>query len=355
MKRILMTGGGTAGHVLPNIALMPGLRARGYELHYAGTAQGIERDLVAREQDVSYHVIEAGKLRRYFSLQNFTDPFRVLRGLFQSRALLKTLRPDVVFSKGGFVSVPVVLGARGRAPVVIHESDYTPGLANKLAMAAADKVLYTFEGSFAKKKKSGKYIWTGVPLRASLWAGDAARGRALAGLHGSKPVLLVMGGSQGAQAINAAVLGALDELLARFQVVHLCGRGKVDSSFQQPGYKAFEYLGATFGDVLAAAELVVSRAGANTVFELIAARKPALLIPLPKSQSRGDQIVNAEYCRRKGFAAVLAQEDLASPALLAALDELYRKKEQHIAAMAAYPNADGTGAVLAQIEQARRG
>lgn len=355
MKRILMTGGGTAGHVLPNIALMPGLRARGWELHYAGTAQGIERTLVAQEKDVAYHVIESGKLRRYFSLANFTDPFRVLRGLFQSRALVKSLQPDVVFSKGGFVSVPVALGARGRAPVVIHESDYTPGLANKLSMAAADKVLYTFEDSFAKKKKGGKYIWTGVPLRASLWAGDAARGRQLMGFDGSRPILLVMGGSLGAQAVNSAALAVLSELLARFDVVHLCGRGKVDGSVKRPGYKAFEYLGETMGDVLAAADIVVSRAGANTVFELIAARKPALLIPLPRSQSRGDQIVNADYCRRKGFAVVLAQEDLTPQTMLAALDALSQDKETYIAAMAAYPNADGTNAVLEQIEKARRG
>ncbi|MBR0025967.1 MAG: undecaprenyldiphospho-muramoylpentapeptide beta-N-acetylglucosaminyltransferase [Clostridia bacterium] len=350
---ILLTGGGTAGHVNPNLALLNGLRAEGYEIHYAGTADGIERELVKNAGGIEYHVISSGKFRRYFSLQIFTDPFKVLKGVFQAKKLVKTLKPDVVFSKGGFVSVPVVMGAHKKAPVVIHESDYTPGLANKIAMRYADKVCVTFEDTLSHVGSKG--VHTGTPVRAALYEGKAQRGLQLAGFDGKKPVLLIMGGSLGAQAVNDAVHASLDKLTAKFDIIHLCGKGKLDEKYADvPGYKQFEYLSAELPDALAATDIVLSRAGANAVFEFLALAKPAVLVPLPLSASRGDQILNAKYFARKGYAAMLEQETLTPETLVAALDKIYEERLAYISRMSSDPLADGTDEVLAVIREAAK-
>lgn len=347
---ILLTGGGTAGHVNPNLALLPGLQAEGYEVHYAGTADGIERELVKAAGSIEYHVISSGKFRRYFSIKNFTDPFKVVKGVFQAKKLVKSLKPDVVFSKGGFVSVPVVMGAHKKAPVVIHESDYTPGLANRIAIRYADRVCVTFEDTLSHVK--GKGVHTGTPVRAALYEGKAERGLALAGFDGKKPVLLIMGGSLGAQAVNDAVHAALDELTAKFDIIHLCGKGKVDTAYNMPGYRQFEYLSDDLPDALAATDIVLSRAGANAVFEFLALAKPAVLIPLPLSASRGDQILNAKYFERKGYATVLEQEKLTPKTLVAALDKIYEERLNYIARMSSDPSANGTDKVLSVIREA---
>lgn len=347
---ILLTGGGTAGHVNPNLALINGLRAEGFEIHYAGTADGIERELVKAAGGIKYHIISSGKFRRYFSLKNFTDPFKVLKGVLQAKKLVKTLKPDVVFSKGGFVSVPVVMGAHKKAPVVIHESDYTPGLANKIAMRYADRVCVTFEDTLSHVGSKG--VHTGTPVRAALYEGDAKRGLKLAGFDGRKPILLIMGGSLGAQAVNDAVHASLDKLTAKFDIIHLCGKGKVDEKYNVPGYKQFEYLSGELPDALACTDIVLSRAGANAVFEFLALAKPAVLVPLPLSASRGDQILNAKYFERKGYAAMLEQEKLTPEALVAALDKIYEERLSYISRMSSDPLADGTDEVLAVIREA---
>jgi len=346
----VFTGGGSAGHVTPNLALMRALRREGYAIHYIGTKSGIERKLIEEEGGIPYHAISAGKLRRYFSLENVADVFRTLRGVGQARRLVKTLRPDVVFSKGGYVSVPVVAGARGLTNIVVHESDYTPGLSNRIANRYATTVCVTFEDTLAHVGEKG--VFTGTPIRAELYGGAAARGRVFAGLAGSKPVLLTMGGSLGAQAVNDALRAALPELLKTFDIVHLCGAGKVSAQHAQPGYVQYEYISKELPDLLAAADIVLSRAGANAVFELLALKKPALLVPLPKSASRGDQILNARYFEKKGYAAVLPQEELTPEALAAALLALYRDRARYVAAMAAAAHADGTEAVLGEIRRA---
>lgn len=342
---ILLTGGGSAGHVTPNLALLPRLKEDGWQIHYAGTADGIERTLVCDIEGVQYHIISSGKLRRYFSVKNFTDPFRVVAGFFQARALVKRIRPNIVFSKGGFVSVPVVLGAKGRAPIVIHESDYTPGLANRIAIRYADKVCVTFEDTLRHTRSKG--IFTGTPVRGELYEGDAARGLELAGFDGKKPILLIMGGSLGAQAINGAVRASLPELLTRFDVVHLCGRCKIDSEMRREGYRQFEYLGPELPDMLACADIALSRAGANAVFEFLALKKPSVLVPLPRSASRGDQILNASYFERKGYAVMLEQEKLTAQTLVETLDFVYENRRAFIDAMASDPLSDGTEQVLA--------
>ena len=346
-KTIVLTGGGSAGHVTPNLALVPQLKADGFQVHYIGSEDGIESVLVGERRDITYHTICVGKLRRYFSLKNFTDPFRVIKGIFQSRRALKRIKPDVVFSKGGFVSVPVVIAAKGVAPVVTHESDYTPGLANRINARFSDKVCVAFEDTLAHVSKKG--VHTGTPIRPELFTGDAQRGREFVGFTGEKPVLLAMGGSLGAQAINEALREALPELLGLFDVIHICGAGKTDESAAQAGYKQYEYISAELPDVFALSDIVVSRAGANAIFEFLALAKPALLIPLPLSASRGDQILNAGYFSRKGYSMTLEQEKLNASTLVSTLQSLYDKRLSFISTMSGDALADGTDEVLAVI------
>ena len=300
-KRIVLTGGGTAGHVTPHLSLIPHLREAGYEIHYIGTEHGIERQMMARFPDITYHAVKSGKLRRYFSVQNFTDPFRVIWGAFQSIGLMRRLKPDVCFSKGGFVSVPVVFGAwLCRVPAVCHESDLTPGLANRICARFATKVAATFPECARALGKKG--VLTGTPLRPELFRGSRAAGLALAGFDGQKPVLLMTGGSLGAQSVNRCLREALPELLTRFDVLHLCGKGNLDESLMgMKGYCQKEFLSDEMPDALAVADVVLSRAGSNTLSELLALHKPMLLVPYPLGASRGDQIENAKSYACRGW------------------------------------------------------
>ena len=351
MRTIIFTGGGTAGHVMPNLALMDRLDKSEWTIHYIGTAEGIERELLRQRPEVVYHAIAWGKLRRYFSWKNFTDPFRVVKGYFQSKKIMRDVKPDVLFSKGGYVSVPVVMAARGKCPVICHESDYSPGLANRIAARYADTICTTFSDTVAKVP-AGKGVHTGTPIRAALFCGSRARGLAFTGLSGEKPVLLAVGGSTGAKALNEAVEAALDELLKTFDVVHLCGQGKLDDTAPRPGYVRFEYVNDQMADVLALADVVVSRAGANAVFELLALHKPAVLVPLPLEASRGDQILNAEYFEKNGYAVHLPQAEATPQKLVETVLNLYENRQRYGDAMAAAPGADGTENILRLIFRA---
>jgi UDP-N-acetylglucosamine--N-acetylmuramyl-(pentapeptide) pyrophosphoryl-undecaprenol N-acetylglucosamine transferase len=354
MKRIVLTGGGTAGHVTPHLSLIPRLTQAGYDIHYIGTQNGIEHELIARVPNVTYHAVQSGKLRRYFSLQNFTDPFRVLAGALQSVRLMRRLKPDVCFSKGGFVSVPVVIGAwLAGVPTVCHESDLTPGLANRISAKFVTYVAATFQE--CAKALGGKGVLTGTPLRPSLFAGTREKGLALAGFTSDKPVLLMTGGSQGAQSVNRCLRECLPDLLAQMDVLHLCGKGNLDPALAEtPGYCQLEFLGDELPDALAAADIVLSRAGSNTLSELLALQKPMLLVPYPLSASRGDQIKNAESFRRQGFARVLPQEKMNRDTLTAALLSLLNDREELRVALAACPVKDGTDAVMELIEAVQR-
>lgn len=348
--RILFTGGGTAGHVTPNLALMRRLLAEGWQVDYAGSKSGVERELVAAVPGVAYHAISTGKLRRYFSWQNFADPFRILRGVCEARRLIRQCKPDVIFSKGGYVSVPVVIAA-GKTPVVAHESDLTPGLANRIAARYADRVCVTFADT-ARHISGGRAVHTGTPIRPELYAGDRARALAFTGLSGQKPVLLVMGGSSGAQRLNELVRAALPRLLPTFDVVHLCGRGKVDAAAACPGYLQYEYIDRELPDLLALTDVVLSRAGANAVFEFLSLAKPAVLVPLPLSASRGDQIENAKYFEKRGY-AVMVDQDAATPDTIAdAVLALYARRAEYRARMQADALLDGTDEVLREIRAA---
>lgn len=342
MKRIVLTGGGSAGHVTPNLALVPGLQEAGIECFYIGTETGIEKTLVT---DIPFYGIEAGKLRRYLSRENISDIFRTLRGRKEAIRILKGIRPDLVFAKGGYVSVPVVYAAaRLGIPVVLHESDFTPGLANRLCMRKAKEICLTFD---SKEAHGGKGILTGSPVRQSLLGGSRGKGLSFLGFDGAKPVLLIMGGSLGAVAVNEVVDEAMDGLLAAYDIVHLRGKGHLSPALEgRKGYRQFEYISAELPDVFQAVDIALSRAGANAIVELTALQIPALLVPLPLSASRGDQILNAKYYVSKGRAAMIAQEELTPAKLTAGLADLWARRDAIRANLRSSKNIDGTGNVL---------
>lgn len=343
-KTIVLTGGGTAGHVMPNIALLPHLRSQGFSIHYIGTSDGIERQIISKEKDVTYHAISAGKLRRYMSLKNITDPFRVLAGFFQARRLLKCIKPDVVFSKGGFVAVPVVVSAKlSKIPAVIHESDLTPGLANKLCIPSAARVCVTFPQTL-QHLPAEKAVITGTPIRQSLYSGNADTVRRKYGI--THPLLLIMGGSLGARSVNECVREALPRLLERYDIIHICGKGNTDPSYEQSGYIQLEFADAELADIFAASDIVLTRAGANSLFEFLALNKPMLLIPLPRSASRGDQYLNAMYLKEQGLAAVLEQEQMTPLSLVAALEDLHDMSPLYKQKIKEYGAANGTQKVM---------
>lgn len=354
MKRIILTGGGTAGHVTPNIALLPRLKELQYDIHYIGSYHGIEKELI-EQFGIPYHGIATGKLRRYFSVQNFTDPFRVLKGMGDAKKLVKILKPDVIFSKGGFVSVPVVLAGKSRhVPTIIHESDMTPGLANKLSLSAATKVCCNFPETL-NYLPEGKAVLTGSPIRQELLSGDKYKARNLLGFTSDKPVILIVGGSLGSVVVNDAVRGVLPELLKTYQVIHLCGRGKVDESLKDlEGYAQFEYVKEELKDLFALTDIVISRAGANAICELLALHKPNLLIPLSANASRGDQILNARSFERQGFSVVLEEEELNQEVLLSSINQLYENRETYIHTMKQSSQQNSIDTIMDLIESVSR-
>ena len=333
MPKIILTGGGTAGHVTPNIALLPRLKEEGFEILYVGSYDGIERKLIQKE-GIPYRGISSGKLRRYFDLKNFTDPFRVLKGFGEAASIIKEFQPDVVFSKGGYVSVPVVRAAGMKhIPVVIHESDMTPGLANKLSYGAASKICCNFPETFSLLPEE-KAVLTGSPIRAELLSGDREKARELTGFTPDKPVLLVIGGSLGSRAVNEAVRRDLPLLLEEFSVLHLCGKGNLDESLMDTkDYLQFEYVSEELKDYFALADIMVSRAGANSICEILALRKPNVLIPLSAKASRGDQILNAQSFEKQGYSLVLEEENMNDQSLMDAVHKVWSEKESYISAM----------------------
>ena len=355
MKRIILTGGGTAGHVTPNIALLPRLKELDYDVQYIGSFDGIEKKLI-EELSIPYYGIASGKLRRYFDPKNFSDPFKVIKGYFQARKLMKRLKPDVIFSKGGFVAVPVVLAAKHRhIPVIIHESDMTPGLANKLSIPSADKICCNFPETLSHLPE-GKAFLTGSPIRQELLSGNKLAALKFCGFTANKPVLLIIGGSLGSAAVNAAIRNILPQLLKTFQVIHLCGKDKIDESLKNmEGYVQYEYIKQELADLFALADVVVSRAGANAICELLALRKPNLLIPLSAAASRGDQILNAASFKRQGFSEVLEEETLSPEVLLNTIQKLYESRRTYVAAMEKSQQNEAIGKIVTLIGQVIQG
>lgn len=346
MKKIVLTGGGTAGHVTPNLALLPSLKERGYEIHYIGSYNGIERKLI-ESAEIPYDGISSGKLRRYFDVKNFSDPFRVIKGYTEARRLIKKYRPDVVFSKGGFVSVPVVLAAKHyKVPTIIHESDMTPGLANKLCIPSAAKVCCNFPETL-KYLPEDKSVLSGSPIRKELLEGDRLTGLQYTGLSAAKPIIMVIGGSLGAVAINNAVRSLLPKLLKTYQVIHICGKGNLDENLiGKVGYVQYEYVDAPLRHLFAAADLILSRAGANSICEILALRKPHVLIPLSAAASRGDQILNARSFEKQGFSSVLEEENLTDDTLYEAICNTYEQRQKFVDAMNQSSLSDAVGIIM---------
>ncbi len=352
MKKIVLTGGGTAGHVTPNIALIPELQKEGYEVSYIGSHDGMERKLIEC-LGIDYVGISSGKLRRYFSLRNFTDPFRVIKGFGEAVSALKRIKPNVIFSKGGFVTVPVVFAAKRLGiPVIIHESDISPGLANKLCIPASKFVCANFPEALNYLPKE-KAVLTGTPIRKELFLGNREKGLEFCGFSGNKPVLLVIGGSLGALAVNKVLRKILPELNGKFDVIHICGKGKTEEELNgTEGYVQFEYVGSELRDIFAASDIALSRAGANAICELLALRLPNLLIPLPAASSRGDQILNAESFKKQGFSEVLMEENLTEVTMLKNINDLYNNREKYIEKMKQSSQADSIKLITELIKRA---
>ncbi|WP_394524426.1 undecaprenyldiphospho-muramoylpentapeptide beta-N-acetylglucosaminyltransferase [Lacrimispora sp. JR3] len=350
MKKIILTGGGTAGHVTPNLALIPSLKERNYDIHYIGSYQGIERKLI-EGAGIAYIGISSGKFRRYFDLKNFSDPFRVIKGYREALKFIKKYKPDVVFSKGGFVAVPVVLAAKHcKVPVIIHESDMTPGLANKLCIPSAVHVCCNFPETLSYLPKN-KAVLTGSPIRKELLEGDRLKGINYTHLSENRPIILIIGGSLGSVTVNNAVREILPKLLKNFQIIHICGKGNLDESLiDTEGYVQYEYVDAPLKHLFAAADLMISRAGANAICEILALRKPNILIPLSAAASRGDQILNAKSFARQGFSCLLEEENLTGDSLLQAVTETYKNRKNYISNMEQSEQHNAIDAIVEMIE-----
>lgn len=353
-KRILFTGGGSAGHVIVNLAVIPAFQTEGWQIDYIGSHDGIERELISKLVGVTYHPISTGKLRRYMSIENFKDPFKVMKGMMQAWNIIRKRRPNVLFSKGGFVSVPVVFAAKlRRVPIVIHESDFTPGLANKLAMPFANRILTTFPET-VKYLSAKKASFIGAVIRDELFQGSEEEGYTFTGLTKEKPVLLIMGGSGGSEKINKIVRDRLHELLSRFQVIHICGQGNVEPGINKAGYVQYEYVSDELANIFAITDFVVSRAGSNAIFEFLALRIPMLLIPLSLQASRGDQIVNAESFKKSGYAHVLEEADLTKETFMQEIDQLEKYGGILVDHMKSYQSEEARDRVIEIIKSVQK-
>lgn len=331
--KIIMTGGGTAGHVTPNIALVPALKDAGFEIEYIGTKNGMEKQLITSE-NIPYNEISAGKLRRYLSFENLTDVFKIGKGLVDANKHIRRIKPDVVFSKGGFVSCPVVWAAwLNKIPVIIHESDMTPGLANKLSLPFAKQICYAFPET-KKYVDATKGILTGIPVRDTILNGSISKALSMTNLTKEKPIITIMGGSLGSKAINTVIRENLDELLKKYQIIHICGKGSMDNNLSNiTGYIQYEYVTDELKDILAVSDMIISRAGATTLYEILTLSKPNILIPLPKSVSRGDQILNSNFFKSEGYSEVLQEEEINGDVLVNTIDKVLSNKNEYISKM----------------------
>lgn len=311
MKKVLFTGGGTAGHVSVNIALIPEFAKNGYKISYIGSKQGIEKEMVNKIDNIKYYPISSGKLRRYFDFKNFTDPFRVIKGIFDSIKIIRKERPNFVFSKGGFVSVPVCIAAKIlKVPTILHESDLSPGLANKINIKFCNHIFTTFEETL-NYLPHDKSSLIGAIVRDDIYSGNKQKGYELCQFNNNKPVILIMGGSLGSKIINEFIWNNLEELLREFQIVHIVGKGFYNNEIEKKGYKQFEFVNKELFDIFSITDFTISRAGANSIYEFLALNIPSILIPLGTNQSRGDQLENAQFFLRKGFSKVVNEEDLS--------------------------------------------
>ena len=334
-KKIMFTGGGSAGHVTLNLALIPLFLDKKWKVSYVGSYTGIEKDLVAKFKNVTYYGIATGKLRRYFSWQNFVDFLKIPLGVFQAVGVVLKEKPDIIFSKGGFVSFPVVVaGFVCHVPVVMHESDVTPGLANKMSLPFVTKFFTTFEDTYKYVKDKSKVCCIGPVLSDRFAGGDKKRACTCCNFEPDKPILMFIGGSLGAKSLNQAVCQNIEKLLKKYQIIHICGKGQVENTPTKKGYKAYEYVDAELKDFMKAADVVVSRAGSNAIFELLSQHKPMVLVPLPTGSSRGEQMLNAKSFQKKGYCEIVPDENLADfECLFSAINKVFQNRKTYKACM----------------------
>ncbi len=325
-KTIVLTGGGTAGHIMPNIALLPEISKHFNQIYYLGAKDSMEEKILKKYTDVKFVAIPTTKFIRKITLKNLAIPFKLIKGILQTKKILKQINPDVIFSKGGFVSVPVAIaGKKCKIPVISHESDLSMGLANKIILKYANVVCTTFEDTAKQNKKC---ICTGTPIREQIFKGNKYNILNKISHIKSKPYVLFFGGSLGSKNINKLVENSLDKLLEKYNILHITGKGN-KNNLKKDGYTQFEFV-ENIEDFFVLADIVVCRGGANSIFELLALCKPMLIIPLSKAQSRGDQIENAEYFKRKNYAEVLREENMSTETLISKLDNIIKNKEKII-------------------------
>lgn len=348
---IIFTGGGSSGHVTPSLSLITALKNKAVGIFYVGSKKGIEHTLI-KPLKIPYYAITTGKLHRYWTWKNLLSPFQLLIGIVQSFLICRKIKPDVIFSKGGFVAFPVVIGAKlNGIPVVIHESDLTPGLANRLSFPFAKLICITFPDTIKYFKNTSKVLLTGMPIRDSLLHGNPEKGLKFCGFADElKPVLLIMGGGLGSTLVNKSIRRLINPLTEKFQVIHICGKNKSDHAFAKIiDYKQFEYLHDEFADVLACADLVISRAGATAIYELLALNKPNILLPLSKKASRGDQIENAKYFAHLGLSKVIYFEEFSDEKLLKTLIESFENLGQLKSQLSQFKQPNATQTIIGKL------
>ena len=359
--KIAFTGGGSAGHVTPNLALIDAISAQGAHAVYFGRAESIEADLLSRVDHVPFCQIPSERLRRYFHWGNFVMPLYVLAGVWKSFWGMRRHRPQALFSKGGFVALPVVMGAwLNRIPVVIHESDGSLGLANRLSLPFA-RVVCLGQARALKRVKHRDVRHTGSPVRQAFLSPSPERAIEAFALHAQDPLLVVFGGSQGAMSVNRALRQALPELSEKYEIFHVCGRGGLviefsatDQEMSTDGtqhaltesYHQVEYIHEGFADLLSAAHIIIGRAGANGIAEMIAVKRPALLIPLPSASSRGDQLLNAEDFAEAGFGEMIRDEELTATRLIGALQNVEDHYNEYYVSLERQASSEGTSTLI---------
>lgn len=347
--KILLTGGGTGGHLVPLLSIISEIKKRDAEAEFLFVGPKSDFNDVLKADNIEVREISAGKIRRYFSWENFSDIFRILVGTDQALFYILRFKPDVVFSKGGFGAVPVVWAAwLLRIPVMSHESDTVPGLANKLIGKWATKIFVAFPEA-EKHFQKNKVIISGNPIRKDILSGDRRKAQDFFGFNEKLPVLLVFGGSQGAQHINDILFKALPNLLPDFQVIHICGTKNFEEIKQKTSglelankerYKVYPYLGEEMKDAFALADFVVSRAGANSLSEIIALEKLSLIIPL-SSAANNHQYYNAKYFADQKMVLMAEEKDLDIDEFISKLKELRERKNELVENLRKYNFSSG--------------
>ncbi|MDR0850315.1 MAG: UDP-N-acetylglucosamine--N-acetylmuramyl-(pentapeptide) pyrophosphoryl-undecaprenol N-acetylglucosamine transferase [Christensenellaceae bacterium] len=330
--KIVLTGGGSGGHVIPSISLLPYIKKAFSKIYYIG-GSGIERDILKNYPEVEFFTVHAPKLDRGNLLKNLCLPFGLIKAISVSKKILKQIKPNIVFSKGGFVAVPVCIAAHHlKIPVISHESDITMGLGNKIIYRYCKTMCLSFEGHTKKK-----CVYTGQPIRAQILCGSAEVGYKMCNIQKGLPILLIIGGSMGAKSLNDVVYQTLDTLCEKYNIIHITGKEKNEEKTHK-NYTQFEYV-QNIQDLFAISSCVISRAGAGAISEFLALKKPMLLIPLGKNASRGDQIENAKRCEQMGVAHVLPQQELTPKTFFVEIDNLVKNRDKLIKNMPEYEDA----------------